>query len=221
MAAPIADLAIWRVKIVDDNSLARRTLSLTLADINWESVDEPGPLLNLQEFINTSIASVDGVICDHRLTTYARFSGAEAVAMFYQRKFPALLCTAWSRADIDAMRPYRRFIPVVIATGDANPETIVDGFKFCKKELAGEFSSTRKPWRTLIRVVELNQETKSLYIVLPFWNSTEVIRLPMQLIPLPLQARLESGFRFHAKVNLGSDDQNDLYFEDFELNGGN
>jgi hypothetical protein len=221
MTMPIEDLAISRVKIVDDNNIARKSLALILDDMDWEPIDEPGPLPNLDEFINASVKSVDAIICDHKLTTYAKFSGAQAVAMFYQRKFPALLCTAWNRADIDAMRVYRRFIPVVISPGDANPETIVDGFKFCKKELAGEFSSTRKPWRTLIRVVELNHETKSLYIVLPFWNSTEVIRLPMELIPISLQARLEPGFRFHAKVNLGSDDQNDLYFEDFELNGGN
>lgn len=217
MIMPVEDLAISRVKIVDDNHLARKSLALILADIDWEPIDEPGPLLNLDQFINASMTTADAVICDHRLTTYARFSGSEAVARFYQQKFPALLCTAWSRADIDAMRPFRRFIPVVIATGDANPETIVDGFKFCKKELAGDFSSTRKPWRTLIRVVELNRETKSLYIVLPFWNSTEVIRLPMEIIPIPFQANLEPGFRFYAKVNLGSDEQNDLYFEDFEL----
>jgi hypothetical protein len=217
MMMHLEDLAISRVKIVDDNALARRSLALTLADVRWEPVDEPGPLRNLDEFVNASITSVDAVICDHRLTTYARFSGAEAVAKFYQRRFPAILCTAWSRADIDAMRPYRRFIPVVIGTGDANPEVILEGFRLCKKELAGEFSSTRKPWRALIRVVDLDLETKSLYVVIPSWNSTEVIRLPLELIPDASQAKLSPGFRFHAQVNIGSEDQNDLYFEDFEL----
>ena len=211
------DVAISRVKIVDDNSLARRALALTLAEVNLEPIDEPGPLLNLDEFIKASIASVDAVICDHRLTTYARFSGAKAVAMFYQQKFPALLCTAWSVADIDAMRIYRRFIPVVISSGDANPETILEGFKLCKKELTGEFSSFRKPWRTLIRVVELDIESKNLFVVIPPWNSAEVIRLPLELIPNALLEKLKPDFRFHAQVNIGSENQNDLYFVNFEM----
>ena len=217
MTMPLEDLAISRVKIVDDNVLARRSLALTLADVSWEPVDEPGPLRNLDEFVNASITSVDAVICDHRLTTYARFSGAQAVALFYQRRFPAILCTAWSRADIDSMRPYRRFIPVVIGTGDANPEAILEGFRLCKKELGGEFSSARKPWRVLIRVVDLDTEVKSLYVVIPSWNSTEVIRLPLELMPDSSRAKLSPGYRFHAQVNLGSEDQNDLYFEDFEM----
>jgi hypothetical protein len=217
MTMPIEDLAISRVKIVDDSKIVRKSLAFMLSDIDLEPVDEPGPLLNLDEFVNISIKTVDAVICDHKLTTYARFNGAQAVAMFYQRKFPALLYTAWNRVDLDAMRIYRRFIPVVINPGNANSETIVNGFKFCQQELAGDFSVTRKPWRTLIRVVELDPESKNLYIVLPFWNSGEVIRLPLAIIPAQLQAKLVPGFRFHAKVNLGSDDPNDLYFEDFEL----
>jgi hypothetical protein len=204
------------VKIVDDNALARRSLALTLADVNWEPIDEPGPLLSLDDFVSSSIASVDAVICDHRLTTYARFSGAEAVAKFYIEKFPAILCTAWSRADIDAMRPYRRFIPVVLGTNNANPETIIESFRICKRELTGEFSTIRKPWRTLIRVAEVDEETNIVFVVIPAWNSAEIIRLTKELFPNQIQSKLRPDFRFHSQVNLGSEDQNDLYFDLFE-----
>lgn len=210
------ELPISRVKIVDDNALARRSLSLTLSDVNWEPIDEPGPLLSLDDFVSSSMASVDAVICDHRLTTYARFSGAEAVAKFYIEKFPAILCTAWSRADIDAMRPYRRFIPVVLSTSDANPDTLIEGFRICSKELKGEFSAVRKPWRTLIRVIEVNEESNAIFVVIPAWNSAEIIRLTKELLPGQIQENLRPDFRFHAQVNLGSEDQNDLYFDQFE-----
>jgi hypothetical protein len=213
-------------RAISRNEVKRLARSLILlADPFVDSKESFNPILLAEEFedlerdefITTSMTTADAVICDHRLTTYARFSGAEAVARFYQRKFPALLCTAWSYADIDAVRLYRRFIPVVINPGDADPETIVHSFKFCKKELSGDYSPARKPWRTLIRVVELDTEVKSLCIVIPFWNSSEVIRLPLEIIPAQLQPKLQQDFRFYAKVNLGCEDQNNLYFEDFEL----
>lgn len=216
MTTPI-ELDISRVKIVDDNKHARKSLSFIVSDINWEPVEELGPIFNLDEFVSSSMQTVDAVICDHKLTTYAKFTGAQAVAEFYQHKFPALLYTAWSRADLVYMRLFRRFIPVVLNPGEANPETIVEGFKICKRELAGEFASNRKPWRTLIRVVDMDIDTKSFFVVLPFWNSSEVIRLPLEIAPVPLRGKLALGFRFHAKVNLGTEDQNDLYFEAFEL----
>jgi hypothetical protein len=219
MAVALSSTKIERVKIVDDNAGARRTIAFTVADANYKPVEELGPLMNLDDFIEASIRTVDAIVCDHRLTTYARFSGAEAVARFYQRRFPALLCTAWSRADIDAMRCYRRYIPSVINPRDLDPQAIVEGFKHCVQEINGNFLPSRRPWRTLVRVVEVDSDSsdKTFCVVLPAWNSSEIIRLPLNLLPAELCSHIQVGNRFFAQVNIGAYDQNDLYFDGFDF----
>jgi hypothetical protein len=117
------------------------------------------------------------------------------------------------------MRLYRRYIPSVISPGELDPEAIVEGFKRCVQEINGDFLPSRKPWRTLIRVVEVgsNLEDKVFYVVLPAWNSTEIIRLPFNLPPREFLEYVRVGSRFYAQVNIGAQDQNDLYFDKFEL----
>src|SRR5574341_1473652 len=219
MAIVLDGKRIARIKIIDDNAHARKALAFSVADANCEPIEEPGPIRNLDEFIRQSINVADAVLCDHRLTTYARFSGAEAVASFYKVRFPAVLCTAYSRADIDAMRRYRRHIPAVIGANDVSPEAIVDGFKRCVQEFNGEYLPSRRPWRTLVSVVEVDKESadNKLFVIISAWNSAEVVRLLFDLVPPELRLHIQVGARFYAQVNIGAEDQNDLYFDQFEI----
>lgn len=212
---------ITRVDVVDDKSDARKIMALTVDEANLEPVLENGPLPSLNQFVDAAIKKADAAICDYKLNLgkYAGFTGAEAVAKFYDSKWPALLCTTYGKADIDAMRLYRRKIPVLIRTDNLSPDTIAIGLEYCIRELKTNFSPDRKPWRTLVRIEEVDKEMFPLmfFVVLPGWCSTDKIRLPFDIIPSDLQKNIKPGVRFHAQVNKGAENQDDLYFDNFEF----
>lgn len=55
------------------------------------------------------------------------------------------------------------------------------------------------------------------YVVLPGWYSSDKISLPLDLIPSDLRDKIKLGVRFHAQVNKGAENQEDLYFDNFEF----
>lgn len=221
MPLNFAGSTITRVNIVDDKSDARKAVAMCVDEAELEAVPEDGPLPPLHEFIKSAMDKADAGICDHRLNlaNYAEFDGAEAVAQFYDRKWPALLCTTWGKAVIDAMRAYRRRIPVLIKPDDLNPDSIAAGFEYCIREFNNDFSPYRKPWRTLVRVEEVEKQMfpPLLFVVLPGWHTSDKIRLPLDLIPSELHDKIKPGIRFHAQVNKGTENQDDLYFDNFEF----
>lgn len=220
MALEISNFRIEKVLVVDDDERARIGVSMSIKDASFEPILEKNPLPDIKKFIQNSREKGDAAFCDHRLRkgNYAPFDGAQAVAYFYQQNFPAILCTAWSKADLDAMRQFRRFIPVLIKTDDAaNPEVIIEGYKKCVKEFLGEFSPSRKPWRSLIRVIEVDRQRNIFYVVLPGWLTNDVIALPLNLVGDNFTSKIIPGLRFHAKVNMGAPGMDELYFYDFEF----
>lgn len=221
MSLNLGGNTITRVDIVDDKPDARKIIAMSVDEAELEPVLESEPLPPLEQFVSGAIKKADAAICDYKLSLgkYAQFNGAQAVATFYQRKWPALLCTTWGKADIDAMRVYRRKIPILIRTDDLNPDTIALGFEYCIREFESDFSPSRRPWRTLVRIEEVDEEMKPpmFFVVLPGWYSSDKIRLPLGLIPSSLQGKMQPGARFHAQVNKGAENQDDLYFDNFEF----
>ena len=223
MSLVIAGKTIERVKIVDDDANGRKGVALIVGDADLEPLPEDGPLPKLNEFLSTAIAEADAVVCDHRLKqgTYAHFDGAEAVARFYELGFPAVLFTAWSKADIDAIRLYRRYIPALIPSDKVDPDSITKGFQVCVEEFNGRFLPSREPVRTIVRIESVDREQKPpiVYAVVSSWNPREVVRFPLDVVAQNLRGYVEPDKRLFAKVNIGAEDQADLYFEDFEYRG--
>ncbi len=221
MSLNFSGRTIDRVDIVDDKPDARRIIAMSVDEVALTPVHEDGPLPPLGPFVQAAMKKADAAICDYKLNLgkYAQFNGAEAVANFYERKWPALLCTTWGKADIDAMRAYRRKIPILISTDELNPDTIAIGFECCIREFKGEFSPRRRPWRTMVRVEDVDEKMnpKMFFVVLPGWSSSDKVRLRLDIVPTDLQKKIKRGVRFHAQVNKGTEDQDDLYFDNFEF----
>jgi hypothetical protein len=122
---------------------------------------------------------------EHHLKSdhYANFMGAEAVARLYRQHFPSLLVTAWADADIDNIRLFRRYIPVLVETGHADSEILTQGFKQCINEFENRYSPDRKPWRTLVRIEEVNRDSEKpmVYAVIPGWEPDKVVRFPLAI----------------------------------------
>lgn len=223
MSLTIAGRSVGSVKIVDDDKNAREGLSFSVEDAELHPICEDGPLPPLKDFVAKTVKEVDAVLCDHhlKLGRYAGFDGTEVVSYFYQRRFPVVLCTSWSKADIDAMRLHRRFIPVLIRTDEVSPESIVKGFEVCIEEFKGNYLPSRREVQTLVRIedTDIEQNPNIVYAVVPGWNPRQVVRFPITVIDKSLWQHVKAGERFFAKVNIGAENQADLFFVDFDYRG--
>lgn len=224
MSVVIAGRKIERVRIVEDDPINRESMSEVVADANFKPVPENEPLPNLKDFITGAMKDTDAFIFDHHLkqSRYAPFDGAEAVAFLY-KKCPSLLCTTWDKADIDAMRLYRRYVPVLIPTDEIalDPGKIGEAIKVCVNEFNDKFLPSREPVRTILRIesVDLEQKPPIVYGILPSWNPRQVIRFPITLIAENLQQYVQEDERFFVYVNLGAENQAELYFDSFDYRG--
>jgi len=221
MPITIAARAIQRISIIDDQAPVRESYEFSVEELGVEPVSEAGPLAPLQAFVKDVRQRAQAAICDYNLKVrdYSPFNGAELAAAFYKSQFPAVLCTKWHTASIDEMRPYRRFIPSLVDPAKLDPTSIKLGIEACIREFAGQFLTVRRPWRTLVRVEDKRTSDQGvifLYVVVPAWNSNEVVRLPSEIIPPNILDKLHPGSRLHARVNLGANGNEELFFEDWE-----
>jgi len=134
----------------------------------------------------------------------------------YQNQFPAVLCTRYEQANIDEMRRHRRYIPVLLRPDELNPDSIVKGLEACIREFNNQYPTSRKPWRTLIRVDDIDAENGYFYVIVPAWDQNQIIRIQMKDVPEFVQERLAIKSRFHALVNIGTDYHQDIYFDQWE-----
>jgi CheY-like chemotaxis protein len=211
---------IKRVGVVDDNADIRETLSEELVDADFEPHIFPGPYDDVQQLCQALVQNTDATVCDHHLSPHrlASFTGAELVSCCNVKKRPSVLTTTYSKADADQIRLYLRHIPVRLTQDQTNPDTIRRGWEWCLNEFNGKYRQERKPWRTLVRIADIDDGTSNtvLYVIVPAWSSVEVIRILKRHLPVLLQEKAQVGFRFHANVNLGTENQEDMYFDQFQ-----
>jgi hypothetical protein len=219
LALTIDDRTLNRIAIVDDDKAVRDNYEMSIAELQVEAINEVGPLPALDEFVVTATRRADAAVCDFKLRVknYAPFDGAELVARWFDRGFPALLCTKWDRASIDELRRFRSKIPVLVKPTDLDPDRIVAGLAICIQELAGKQLSSRKVYRTLVRVEEVTDDRlQYAYVVVPAWNPSQVVPLLMTDIPTNVQRRVKADARLYAEVNLGAESYEDLFFRSWE-----
>jgi CheY-like chemotaxis protein len=215
----INNKSIQRVMVIDDQPDARDAMACNVEDAELEPIFYNESFTSVQECLSIVRKKAEAAIFDHHLKpgNYANFDGASAVAQLYRQQFPSLLVTAWAKASIDNIRPLRQNIPILIKSDNAESQVIKSGFEQCINEFSGRYSFSRKPWRTLVRIEEVDSEISRVYVVIPGWNPNEIVSLPLVMFPKVQRKKVVPGTRFFAKVNTGADQQEELYFTDFEI----
>lgn len=216
MPTALVPKKIQRIAVVDDDEQARAAMAETIVDANLQPVVQRARLNSLNDLIIILQRDADAAVCDHRLKprNYAAFQGAEAVSALYNIGFPAILVTAWSTEDIDNIRPYRRRIPVVIRSGDLEPQTIRNGITLCLNEFQNTYVKERYPWRVIVRIEEVDES--SAFIIVPSWDPKAGLRLPLCIFPSQY-GKIWPGMRLFAEVNVGASRAEELYFDRFEI----
>jgi hypothetical protein len=216
----IEERTIATVGVVDDDPGARESYELLLQDADVYPAGESGPLGTLTDFVVKAKQRMDAVLTDHhlRIRNYSTFDGAQLAAALYDVDVPAVLCTRWEDAQLDLIRPYRDRVPVLLQLEDLNPDSFVEALRLTVRELQGEFTQQRRPWRTQVHIADVGsgEQNEFFYVDLPSWTSDKVIRLRKNDLPQDLVDRLEIDARWHARVNVGAEDSWELYFKGWE-----
>ena len=178
----------------------------------------------LLEFVQASDCTA--VICDHFLShrEFASFTGAEFVAIAYDKSLPAVLLSTFSAIDGEtSIKLHRARIPSLITRNDLDPRKIINGLQRSARELAGDIAPERRPWRTLVRIEGVSIEGKTSFAeaIVHTWKPDLAIRYPLALIEdehikQHLMDNVNWPVRLIAEVNIGCDDANDLYLQSFE-----
>lgn len=222
MAIKLAGYDIGTAAVVDDQDETRQTMcdELKLADLDVDPL--VGPFGNVNDLLMSICKRSQAAVCDHRLYNFATCQGADVVSRLYKRGFPAVLVTTYSNADLDLFRPFRRWIPVLLpADKTTDGDTLIHGWETCLREFQDDFTPTRRPWKTLVRIVDVDREQRPpmVYAVVPGWDSSSKVRFPITVIPPELQSKVCAGERFFAQVNKGAESAAELYFSDFTYPG--
>ncbi len=211
----LQDRSIARALIVDDNPEARHSYEYVIEELDLDPVPIEGPLVDVPAFIDT-IEKSDVLLCDYHLRprNYAACDGDQLVAQCYKANVPAVLCTTYTDAVL--RRDCLRYIPGLIKSGNPEPNELVTGWGRCLSELSGAFEASRRPWRTLVRIAEVDDQRQLAYVIVPPWDVRKKIPIDMESLPPDIRDRLAPDHRFHAMVNTGADSHEDLFFESWE-----
>lgn len=222
MALNIEGESINRIRLIDDDRANREAWVYPVEELELGCSLEEGPINDLQSYVRTVRENSDAVICDHHLKVgpYSNYNGAEVVSRLSQSGVPAILCTRYEER-IEEIRRYRKHIPALLNPKELNPDSIVECLKDCILEIKGRLKPSRRPWRALVKVEDvdrvINENNPFVEFTLPGWDSSAVIRLLLSDMPKKMHDRIEPGYRCHVKSNIGAESQEELYFEDWEL----
>lgn len=208
-----------RVFVVDDDPLSREIYAETLEDAELTPIPANGSYSSVDELVDAGENfGVQAVLCDFHLAVgnYAAFDGARAVSQWYQRDIPALLCTNFGKAQVDEMRSWRQYIPVLLRPDQLEPESLHPSFGACIREMNGQYTIRRKPYRSLVYVVD--RDDRAMYVQLPSWEQPSmVVDLLRSGVPEDIWELARPGRRLHAEVNIGAREMEELYFKGWEV----
>ncbi len=162
-------------------------------------------------------------LCDHILSDahYARFTGAKAVARFYDSGIPAVLVTHFLQSEVESsIRPFRRKIPQLISSSQVSPQRLREALEACRQEIVEhKIPLERRGCRAVLTVKELvpGPNETVVKVRITQWSTTEFAGFPLSMIPLAIRKSVKPEAFLFATVNTGADSSADLFFEDFEL----
>jgi hypothetical protein len=211
-----------KVAIIDDDQEAIQIAEVEVIEAGFTPLIIPGPIESCHGLAISLSSKADGVLCDHRLgySGFASFMGAELVANLFDLKIPAILVTQYTDIDKDvSIRKWRHKIPVLLSRDETSAQRIKDGLTECKNELGGMVRQDRKPYRTLIRIETIGNESGESVIdaVIPSWNPHRAVRFPLSLLNEEIRQQVKPLTRLIASVNIGADRSEDLFFDRFEI----
>lgn len=222
----MSDLSpIKRILVVDDNASVRETYAFPIEAAEREAVIRNEALGNLESFL-ASPMTADAAVSDYQLSpgNYANFDGATLVSRWYRRRFPAILCTQFDKANVARFRVLRRWMPIVMRPDELDQDSLMAGLELVQNEFMDRFVPARRPWRALIEFVEFSDHENYANARVPGWGE-EVVALRASDLPASVRTGIHLSksagdeFRCYATANLGAERNEELYISHWEVTG--
>jgi len=217
MGIAIRGRQIERVFVIDDDRYSRESSGYTVEESPFTPVIQDQGIADLNVFLENNVSYTDAVVSDHHLKkrNYFPVNGAKVIFECYQRRIPAVLVTRYGQSEINEIRKFRENIPTVLTPDEFNPETLIRSLETCINEFLGNHKPERVAWRTLIRVDDVVDN--NVFIFIPGWDYQVSLSLNKLDLPKNIQDIIKPDMRIHAKVNVGAERQDELYFKDWEI----
>ncbi len=211
---------IRKVLVVDDDREARSAFDYTLEELGIQPVRQEQQLSgSTSDVLSALRKKADALVSDYHLRkkgNYAPFEGDELVAAANASQFPALLCTSYADAVLTVRRNLRRHIPALLTADEYDPHSFVEGIKLCIEEQKGIFDQTRRPWRSLVRIEDIDKDSGYFHVVVPGWGAEQKIPIALDELPEKIRKHVKPGYRLHAQVNRGALKPADVFFYAWE-----
>ncbi len=212
----IGNRQIERVLIIDDDPEARSSYEYAIEDMGLTAHQvrdiHNGSELSFLDQIQPS----DVILSDYRLKAhrYAPYNGDRIISQCFQKDIPGVLFTSLHPAPI--RRDYLRYIPGLLRESNPSPDQLRLAWGKCINELESEPPPSRYPWRTLVRVGDVDTKHKCFYAVVPAWSTRVKVRIYFDDLPVNIRDLVAPDHRFHAMVNIGAMHPDDLFFDEWE-----
>ena len=217
--ATAKSLPFSTVLVVDDNAQAREGYGYSLEEMGLSPVYQSKSIpADINMFVSRLRSRADAVFSDFRLTTqanYASQNGDALVAACNRKRIPAVLCTTYTDVDAHLNRMLLRYIPALLRIAP-DPALLEAAFSYCCREIRGEFRPARRPWRTLVRINDVDKGAGECHVIIPARNTSEKIPVNLDNLPATIRSLIRPGARLHAEVNIGADAPNEVYFDKWE-----
>ncbi len=212
------------VAVVDDIVEDADLTAALVREAGFEPIVIAPPPPSIERLLAKIRSDARALICDHRLAGRVNVSyyGAEVVAKSNEFKIPAVLITTYADVEAYSIRLWRSRIPRLLRRGrESDPDTIFEALTQADGEAGGRYEPHRIAYRTVVRVESVRkvEGTRVAEVVVPAWNPSEVVEIPVALISndIPNSGNQLPGTRFMAYVNIYAETADELYFRDFEL----
>ncbi len=208
-----------RVAVVDDNEEDRQLLMWALESVDLVPV-EIDELTTVDAAVQAVRASADALVSDHQLRwgQAANFDGAELVARCFEAGIPSVLVTAYVMDSDSVIRMHRRRISGLIPRDEVDGERLRTALDLSAAELSDRPPPERVPRHTLVRVlrVRVGAPEPMVDAVVPQWNPHRNVSFPARMLGVAEAHPSLEGRRYFAMVNVGAEDERDLFFTDFK-----
>ncbi|GAB5550225.1 MAG: hypothetical protein SangKO_099850 [Sandaracinaceae bacterium] len=206
--------AYAQIGIADDQPDKRKTLRMRVESAGLTPIvlDELYPS---REAIVEAALGADAIISDHQFghKKYAPCTGSEFLADLYGHGKAVVLTTAFDNL-IHEIRPFRRWIPVLLSPEERDPDRLREAIRYSAEEvLSGEFAPERRPLRTLVRIEYIDDG--EAHVVIPEWDPGHAVAFPLSVFDGWPQRPQEED-RFFALSNVSAPRPEDLYLDEIQ-----
>jgi hypothetical protein len=215
------------VGILDDDADQAKAVRLQLEDVGVKTIvanldDVP----TIERAIDWVGSNTQALICDVQLNhqhSGIDYNGAALMSSVIDKcSIPGVLTTGFKDDVGMLVRPYRHRVPVLVSRDETEePDVLIAGVRVCSEEIAHGRAPNRATHRVPLYIEKASvAEGIALDARVGGWSRKASIRFPAAMLgekydDIAVASEIV-GRVFFARVNLGAEHENDLFFEDPE-----